>query len=108
MNSWLNYHDKGGATYPHCHGMAVLSVTTYLNLPPGGGFIEFKDPHHNLQSLHRRSKPLSEWCEVPTSTGDVLLFPGWLMHRTQASHADERRWVLTVNYMAANARVATP
>jgi hypothetical protein len=55
------------------------------------------------------------WKEVPAITGDVLVFPGWLKHRTQVNNAhsklliddngvgreensSEDRWVLTTNF----------
>ena len=40
------------------------------------------------------------WKQIPAVSGDVLLFPGYLRHRTQANtNPNERRWVLTSNYM---------
>jgi ectoine hydroxylase-related dioxygenase (phytanoyl-CoA dioxygenase family) len=38
------------------------------------------------------------WKEIPTVTGDVLIFPSWLRHRTQVNNSNEKRWVLTSNF----------
>jgi len=98
-NSWVNLHKKGGYTYPHAHGMCSLSIAAYLSLPENGGFIEFKDPHYDLRSIQRKiDGSLEEYQPVPAVTGDVLFFPGWLQHMTQANGSDEDRWVLTTNY----------
>jgi hypothetical protein len=38
--------------------------------------------------------------KVPAKTGDVLLFSGWIRHRTEHSRTNDERWVLTTNYMS--------
>ena len=40
------------------------------------------------------------WKKVEAKTGDVLIFPGWIKHRTQPNESDENRWVLTSNYIS--------
>lgn len=101
-NSWVNCHQKGGTTLEHAHGMCALSIAAYLQMPENGGFIEFKDPHFDLRSVHTHNneeKSLFEWREVPAITGDVLFFPGWLQHRTQPNSSNTERWVCTTNYV---------
>jgi uncharacterized protein (TIGR02466 family) len=101
-NSWVNCHNKGGTTLSHAHGMCALSITAYLQLPKDGGYIEFKDPHFDLRSIHTHNndeKSLFEWREVSAVTGDVLFFPGWLQHQTQPNQSDKERWVCTTNYV---------
>ena len=40
------------------------------------------------------------WKTIPAITGDVIFFPGYIRHRTQANtNPTEKRWVLTSNYM---------
>jgi hypothetical protein len=100
-NSWVNLHKKGGFTYPHAHGMCSLSIAAYLQMPEDGGFIMFKDPHFDLRSIQRKNTQpgsLEEYQPVPAVTGDVLFFPGWLQHQTQANQSDNDRWVITTNY----------
>jgi len=100
-NSWVNVHKKGGITLEHHHGPCILVAATYLQLPEEGGYIEYKDPmeyskgmnqHHNVDDW--------VWKKVPAKTGDVLLFPGWIRHRTEHSRTNDERWVLTTNYMS--------
>ena len=103
-NSWINLHVPGGHTNVHSHGACVLSVATYLYMPEDGGYIEFKDPleYHKTFFPTPIEAEIVNWKTVPTKTGDVVLFPGWLRHRTQQNKSKERRWVLTTNYICTN------
>lgn len=101
-NSWVNRHGKGGTTLAHSHGMCALSIAAYLQMPDNGGYIEFKDPHFDIRSVHtynNEEKSLFEWRDVPAVTGDVLFFPGWIQHQTQPNQSEQDRWVLTTNYV---------
>lgn len=96
-NSWVNYHNNSGYTREHHHGASVMVVTSYLNLPKDGGFIEFRDPLEAQRGFLVKNTKNSEWKEVKAETGDVLIFPGWLRHRVQPNKSNEKRWVLTTN-----------
>lgn len=99
-NSWINVHGRGGVTKTHTHGISVMSIAAYIQMPENGGYIEFRDPLFEMHSIHKRAKQydVEEYCAVPAVTGDVLFFYGWLHHRTQPNQSDEERWVLTTNY----------
>jgi uncharacterized protein (TIGR02466 family) len=98
-NSWVNYHLRGGITKEHLHGGAVMVIATYLNVPNNSGYIEFKHPLETQKGfyLHEEDDGLWNWKTIQVKTGDVLMFPGWIRHRTQPSNSDEKRWVLTTN-----------
>lgn len=100
-NSWVNFHGKGGVTKKHHHAATVLTSAAYLNLPEDGGFIEFRDPLEYVKGFYIKNADDEEfgWKRIPAVTGDVLLFPGYLRHRTQPNNSNEKRWVLTTNYM---------
>ena len=99
-NCWVNVHGKGGLTKTHSHGMSVLSIAAYIQMPDNGGFIEFRDPLFEMHSIHKKAKDydVQEYSAVPAVTGDVLFFFGWLHHRTQPNQSEQERWVLTTNY----------
>ena len=103
-NSWINLHIPGGSTEAHNHGPSVVAVSTYLYMPKDGGYIEFYDPleYHKAHLPRVIDDQQSNWKVVPTVTGDVILFPGWLKHRTQKNKSNENRWVLTTNYICTN------
>ena len=101
-NSWVNLHGEGGVTEKHHHGPTTLTSAAYLNMPENGGFIEFRDPleYHKGFYIKQYDDELYGWKSIPAVSGDVLLFPGYLRHRTQPNkNPNEKRWVLTSNYM---------
>lgn len=97
INSWFNIHQNTGQTLEHHHSYSELVVTCYLQLPKDSGYIEFRDPleYHKAHTPITPEKEL--WKEVPAVTGDILIFPGWLKHRTQPNTTDNDRIVMTVN-----------
>jgi hypothetical protein len=100
-NSWINVHGKGGETILHHHGITVLTTAAYLQLPKDGGYIQFKDPLEYYKGFHMKEEDEEEftWRTVPAGTGDVIMFPGWIRHKTEKNNSKEDRWVLTTNYM---------
>lgn len=97
MNSWINIHKKSGVTLEHNHSHTPLVITAYLKLPTDSGFIEFRDP----LEYHKTNTPITPeeelWKAVPCKTNDILIFPGWIKHRTQPNLTDNNRIVLTMN-----------
>ena len=60
----------------------------------------------HYESIHRWGTPgepqIDLWNEVTVETNDILIFPGWLKHRTQVNRVDDDRVCLTFNYALAN------
>ncbi len=80
--SWANIHPPGAWTDEHQHGSTALVVVLYVEQPDNGGNLEIFDPlFYNWGGTIRM--PGMAWGEVSVKTGDVLMFPGWLLHRTQ-------------------------
>ena len=102
-NSWVNVHQKGGVTLEHHHGPCILVAATYLQLPEESGYILYKDPLEYTKGLNQHHD-VDEWVwkRVKAETGDVLLFPGWVRHKTEYSQTNKERWVLTTNIMSLN------
>lgn len=103
-NSWVNVHGKGGETMIHDHGPTTLVVTAYLQLPENGGFIQLKDPleYHHGHLTKQFDAELWSWKTIPAKSGDVVMFPGWMRHKTQPNNSDDKRWVLTTNIDCIN------
>lgn len=97
-NSWINRHGPTGETIPHNHGFSTLSCVAYISLPPGSGYTQFQDPHYNFKNLHEASN-LQEYHSVPVQQGDILFFPGWLMHRSEKNASASDRVVLSANFI---------
>ena len=100
--SWANLHTDGDYTQEHSHsgGIRQAHVASVFYLKKGeGGDIEFCDPLDHI----RRFTPLAKSVDdailsqsMPSVTGDFLLFPGWLRHRTQP--AIGKRVALSINF----------
>ncbi len=95
--SWINRHGLGGITEEHNHNFSTFVVSCYLKCPPNSGNIEFKDP----LEYHFTSWPIEPeeilYRELPVTTNDVVIFPGWLRHRVQPNQSREDRFVMTFN-----------
>ena len=96
--SWFNRHIKGGQTKEHTHNCIEMVVASYLqNDGEGQGNIEIKDPleYHKTGYPYDAEKEI--WKEVKCPTGTVLIFPGWLNHRSQVNNVGGERMVMTYN-----------
>lgn len=96
--SWFNLHQTGNYTKEHHHHSTHVVATAYLRCPKNSGCIQFQNPF----SLQKLSEPVATpdeglWVDCVCETNDILLFPGWLQHRTQPSQSNEDRIVFTVN-----------
>ena len=94
-NSWANIHPPGGWTDVHTHGTAKQVVVLYLQQPTNGGNLEIQNPLFYHWQGYYTGAP--EWLEIKVNTGDVLLFPGWISHRSQKNLSSENRIVLSFN-----------
>lgn len=96
-NSWINLHKHLGETIEHNHNNCAFVVSAYLNCPPESGNIVFKDP----LEYHKSAWPIFPeqhlYQEVPVTTNDVLIFPGYLKHYVQPNLSSQDRYVITFN-----------
>ncbi len=94
--SWVNRHPHGAWTDEHQHGMIPMVIVFYLDNPENGGNLEVANPlfYHWSGTIKTAG---FEWVEVPVTTGDVIIFPGWLNHRTQKNKSDKDRIVMSIN-----------
>ncbi|HUL47328.1 MAG TPA: putative 2OG-Fe(II) oxygenase [Steroidobacteraceae bacterium] len=44
LQSWINFHDRGGFNFLHLHEGSLLSGSFYLSVPAGSGDFVFRDP----------------------------------------------------------------
>lgn len=96
-NSHINKITSGKGLREHAHPGVDLVITGYISVPEGAGNIEIRDPNeYQWQNLPVNGHPSQVWKEVPVKTNTVLIFPGWLNHRTQISVTNDPRWVLTI------------
>tara|TARA_B100000287_G_C20506094_1_gene731135 strand:+ start:64 stop:705 length:642 start_codon:yes stop_codon:yes gene_type:complete len=101
--SWANDHQIGDYTGEHSHSdgwrQAHVASVIYLDKTKGRGNLEICNPLdyiHRLTPLHGEQGDAIMAEEIETVTGDFLLFPGWLRHRTQPTEHPRR--VLSINW----------
>lgn len=101
-HSWANLHNDGDYTKEHSHSagprQAHVASVFYLKKQEGGD-IEFCNPLDYIHRLTPLRDPVDDAIlshKVDCLTGDFLLFPGWLRHRT--SPANGKRVAISVNY----------
>lgn len=100
--NWINRHPKGAWTTEHHHQNAAFATVAYLDLPPGSGYLEVRNPLENLKKGETIAGNFwdqeKHWGQIECESNDVLVFPGWLSHRTQKNFTDNNRYVLSSNF----------
>ncbi|MEM9533339.1 MAG: tetratricopeptide repeat protein [Pseudomonadota bacterium] len=89
LNIWATYVRDGGLIDTHIHEESWLSGAYYVQVPPGtgdDGAIEFGRPHADLPQVEQTSVRV----EHP-QPGQLLLFPGYLFHRTIPHRGEQPR-----------------
>lgn len=97
-NSWCNVHYPEGKTHAHNHSNTFMVAAAYLKMPENGGYFMAHDPLEQVKSFYYHDNPEWMWTEIPVISGDILIFPGWMKHKTQENKSNEERWVLTTNF----------
>lgn len=99
LTGWAVVNRAGDYNVPHNHTPNLISGAFYIHVPEEmrGGEIVFLDPRLNLnasvsRTLHERGQ-LPPWNKPSLAhapvTGDLLLFPAWLMHYVNAFSAPD-------------------
>lgn len=100
--SWINRHNNGAWTNEHNHRGCTFSCAYYLKVPENSGRLMVRDPmeYHwgNVKSVYQRGGIDDIWYPVEIKTGDFILFPSWLSHKTEKNLSNESRYVMSINY----------
>jgi len=100
---WLNKTLKNSGVMVHNHSPYILSGVMYINMKPGMGNLVFENPNHLVTSLQpfdwQRPDEIQWNIEqiIPVESGDIIIFPGWLRHRTELNLTDEPRYIAGFN-----------
>lgn len=94
-NSWSNVYHPGASVDLHDHGGAVLSGALYLSTSARDA-IFFRNPLL-LQFKTTKPFPFAEVQPIGISPGKLVLFPGWLEHRTLPNPGPDDKVVLSFN-----------
>ena len=107
--SWINEHPPGAWTEEHDHQNVTIAMGCYLNVPPSGGRLMFRNPlqtykysepiHHTYWDKSPQTGDDMSWAYLPVRTNDVVFFPGWLRHKTEVNNNVENksRYIMSIN-----------
>jgi len=98
--SWCNVHPPGGSTLEHRHNGILVAAVYYLQKPKESGNLLVRNP----MEMYKCNDPIDIeewdsyiWQSVEVKTGDLLIFPGWLLHKTEVNKSKEDRYVISWN-----------
>lgn len=84
-NVWCQRYQMNDTHSWHHHGNATMSFVYYLELPKGTPGTELMDPI--TKEIH----------QPPVEEGDILMFPGFLFHRSPENQSSEMKSVIAFN-----------
>ncbi|MAS48001.1 MAG: hypothetical protein CL557_11380 [Alphaproteobacteria bacterium] len=94
--SWFSLFKKGNYGHIHHHGGTDISGVYYIktNGEDGNLFFETPNPHLGTSKIFSNLTPRHEY---KPEEGNIMLFPGWLMHGIQTNTTDNERISLSFN-----------
>lgn len=100
---WANVNEPGYQHPSHMHANNFISGVYYLTAPENAGGIVFHDPRKQQQvlvpTLIEVTDVNSMAIRLPAVEGQMLLFPSWLEHYTEANRAPVARISVAFNMM---------
>jgi uncharacterized protein (TIGR02466 family) len=105
--SWININQKGHFNYSHDHPGSLFSAVYYVKGGADKGELELKTPiaPHTYTISQEMVGSFNAFTGhamvLPPVTGDLLIFPSWLLHRVNMSRSEEDRISIAFNSRAA-------
>jgi uncharacterized protein (TIGR02466 family) len=105
--SWININQKGHFNYSHDHPGSLFSAVYYVKGGADKGELELKTPiaPHTYTISQEMVGSFNAFTGhamvLPPVTGDLLIFPSWLLHRVNMSQSEEERISIAFNSRAA-------
>ena len=100
---WTNIYKTGSFIDIHSHSPIQMTACFYLQYPPNGGDLVFEHPLATLlkhqpydHSLIREHPEYWEY-NVPMKTGDLVIFPGYINHKTLPNKSNMDRIMIGAN-----------
>jgi uncharacterized protein (TIGR02466 family) len=105
--AWININQKGHFNYSHDHPGSLFSAVYYVKGGADKGELELKTPiaAHTYTISSEMVGSFNAFTGhamvIPPVTGDLLIFPSWLLHRVNMSQSEEERISIAFNTRAA-------
>lgn len=104
VHMWSNLTPKGGNIIHHNHSPFEIAGSFYVDADPDMGCLALVDPIESIRGrlpyyTNEESKQGRYFFDhlVEPRAGKLVLFPGWLYHKTQVNTSDHERIVLGLN-----------
>lgn len=104
VHMWSNLTPKGGNIIHHNHSPFEIAGSFYVDASPEQGCLALVDPNELIRGRlpyyeNEESKQGRYYFDhiVEPKPGKLVLFPGWLYHKTQKNTVDRPRIVLGLN-----------
>jgi uncharacterized protein (TIGR02466 family) len=98
---WANIYKQGSFIESHTHAPIHMTASFYLQMPDGGGNIAFDNPNTTLLKYQPYALDAIRYGqfehEVTVETGDLVIFPGWLAHKTKPNGSVQDRIIIGAN-----------
>ena len=98
---WANFGAPGVAHIAHHHANNYLSGVYYVDAPAGGNVITFHDPRFQVEQIvprvRVRNAHNSTAHSVAVQSGQLILFPAWLVHSVPPNDSNEMRISISFN-----------
>ncbi len=100
---WANVYNPGSFIDAHNHSPITVTVSFYLKKPKLGGNLVFEHPLETLlkhQPIdYSNIDNYGSWFdqEIEVEEGDVVMFPGWLRHKTRPNLDTSNRIIIGAN-----------
>jgi uncharacterized protein (TIGR02466 family) len=97
---WANETPNTGWVRSHIHGSIPLTGVLYVNAGPGMGNLVIENPLDSILSSQPMDYKEQELLhqEIEVTTGDFIIFPGWIRHHVKPNTTNEKRLILGVNF----------
>lgn len=97
---WSNIHYQGSSTEYHSHSLMPIVATFYVKAAPNCGELVLINPMEYSLTHIPYSVPIEQKTEskLEVLSGDLVLFPGWIRHRTEPNYSNDDRIVMSYNF----------
>jgi len=91
-NSWVNIQNKNSILKKHSHPDSIISGVVYLKTDEKSSKIYFHNfnPYRTFVDFKKDTEFNSENYFFKPQTGDLILFPSWLMHSSDKNKSSSR------------------
>lgn len=101
---WINSYLKDSFIDLHNHSPQLLTASFYLSKPKNSGNIIFENPMSDILKYQPYERMINRSLyhklfeeEVETNEGDLIIFPGYLKHKTNPNLSDGERIIIGAN-----------